>query len=73
MVAGGFGPYHRLWTDDAPSKHKVVTPTSGGMMPALGFVSYHWGRELVVTPPPRRICRFIFLVRKFIYSMNYRY
>ncbi len=39
MVAGGFGPYHRLWTDDACSKRKVVTPTSGGMMPALGFVS----------------------------------
>jgi hypothetical protein len=56
MAAGGLGPYHRLWTDDAPSKRKVVTPTSGGMMPALGFVSYHWGRELLVTP---------FLVRKF--------
>jgi hypothetical protein len=52
MAAGGFGPYHRLWTNDAPSKRKVVTPTSGGMMPVLGFVSYHWGRELLVTPPP---------------------
>ena len=51
MATGGFGPYHRLWTDDAPSKRKIVTPTSGGMMPVLGFVSYHWGRELLVTPP----------------------
>jgi hypothetical protein len=64
MAAGGFGPYHRLWTDDAPSKHKVVTPTLGGMMPALGFVSYHWGRELLVTPPPRRICGFVFFGKK---------
>jgi hypothetical protein len=64
MAAGGFGPYHRLWTDDAPSKCKVITPTSWGMMPALCFVSYHWGRELLVTPPPRRICRFFFFGKK---------
>jgi len=74
MAAGGFGPYHRLWTDDAPSKCKVVTPTSGGMMPALGFVSYHWGRELLLTPHPHdAFVGSSFLVRKFIYSMNYRY
>ena len=73
MAAGGFGPYHRLWTDDAPSKRKVVTPTSGGMMPALGFVSYHWGRELLVTPPHDAFVGLSFLVRKFIYNMNYRY
>jgi hypothetical protein len=66
MAAGGFGPYHRLclWTDDAPSKRKVVTPTSGEMMPALGFVSYHWGRELLVAPPPQRICWFVFFGKK---------
>ena len=64
MVAGGFGPYHCLWIDDVPSKRKVVTPTSGGMMPALGFVSYHWGRELLVTPLPHRISWFIFFGKK---------
>jgi hypothetical protein len=64
MAAGSFGPYHRLWTDDATSKRKAVTPTSGGVMPVLGFVSYHWGRELLVTPPPRRICRFVFFGKK---------
>ncbi len=63
MVAGGFCPYHRMWTDDAPSKRKVVTPTLGGMMHALGFVSCRRGRELLVTPPPRRICQFCFLGR----------
>ena len=63
MAAGGLGPYHRLWTDDAPSKRKVVTPTSGGMMPALGFVSYHWGRELLVTPPHDAFVGLSFLVR----------
>ena len=55
MVAGGFGPYHCLWTDDAPSKCKFITPTLGEMMPALGFVSYHWGHELLVTPPPTHL------------------
>jgi hypothetical protein len=32
MVAGGFGPYHRLWPDDAPSKCIIITPTSGRMI-----------------------------------------
>ena len=44
MVAGGFGPYHRLWPDDAPRKRIVVTPTSGGMIGAVGLV--------VPTPKP---------------------
>jgi hypothetical protein len=44
MVAGGFGPYHYLWPDDAPRKRIVVTPTLGGMIGAV---------ELVVpTPKP---------------------
>ena len=73
MAAGGFGPYHCLWTDDAPSKRKVVTPTSGGMMPALSFVSYHWGRELLATPPHNALVGLSFLVRKFIHNMNYHY
>jgi len=55
MAAGGFGPYHRLWTDDAPSKRIVVTPTPWAMMPALGFVPYHRWRELLLIPPQRRI------------------
>ena len=37
MVAGGFGPYRRMWTDDAPSKPIVVTPTPWVMMPVLGL------------------------------------
>jgi hypothetical protein len=37
MVLSGFGPYHGLWHKDAPSKRIVVTPTSGGMMHALGL------------------------------------
>ena len=44
MVAGGFGPYHCLWPDDAPRKRIVVTPTSGGMIGAVGLV--------VPTPKP---------------------
>jgi hypothetical protein len=39
IVAGGFGPYHRLWPNDAPSKCIVVTPTSGGMIGAVGLVA----------------------------------
>ncbi len=38
MVAGGFGPYHRLWPNDAPRKRIVVTLTSGGMIGAVGLV-----------------------------------
>ena len=37
MMAGGIRPYHRLWTEDAPSKRIVVTPISGGMICALGL------------------------------------
>jgi hypothetical protein len=37
MVQGGFGPYHGLWHKYAPSKHIVITSTSGGMMRALGL------------------------------------
>ena len=37
MAADGFGPYHRLWTDDAPSKPIGVTPTPWVMMPVLGL------------------------------------
>ena len=44
MVLGGFGPCHCLWTNDAPRKRIVVTPTLGGMIGAV---------ELVVpTPKP---------------------
>jgi hypothetical protein len=39
MMAGGISPYHCLRTDDALSKHIVVTPTSGGMICALGLGS----------------------------------
>ena len=59
----------RLGPIPSPGKRKVVTPTSGGMMPALSFVSYHWGRELLVTPPPHdAFVGSSFLARKFIYN-----
>jgi hypothetical protein len=32
-----FGPYHHLWPDDAPRKRIVITPTSGGMIGAVGL------------------------------------
>jgi hypothetical protein len=37
MMAGGISPYHCLRTDDAPNKRIVITPTSGGMICALGL------------------------------------
>ena len=64
MAAGGFGPYHRLWSDDATSKRIGVTPTPWAMMPALGFVPCHWWRELWRTPPQQRICRLDFFGKK---------
>ena len=38
MVMSGFGPYHGLRLDDAPTKHIGLIPTPWTMMPALGFV-----------------------------------
>ena len=38
MVVGGFSPYHRLQTDDTPSKRIVSTPTSGGIIGVVGLV-----------------------------------
>ncbi len=37
MAWSGFGPYHGLWFEDAPSKCVIVTPTLGGMISALGL------------------------------------
>ena len=64
MAAGGFGPYHHLWADDAPSKRIGVTPTPWAMMPALGFVPYHRWRVLWRTPPQQCICRLDFFGKK---------
>ena len=38
MAASNLGPYHCLWADDAPIKGIVVTPTSGGIIYAVGLV-----------------------------------
>ncbi len=64
MAISGFGPYHCLRTDNAPAKCAGITPTpSWVMMPTLGFVSYHRGHELLVTPPPHdAFVTFVFYV-----------
>jgi hypothetical protein len=38
MATSGFGPYHDLLLDDAPTKRIGVIPTPWTMMRALGFV-----------------------------------
>ena len=38
MATSGFGPYHGLWHDDAPTKRIGVIPTPWAMTYALGFV-----------------------------------
>ena len=60
MMVSGFGPYRRLRPNYAPTECADIIPTPWAMMPALGFVSYRRGHELLVTPPTRRICRFFF-------------
>jgi hypothetical protein len=60
VVVSGFVPYNHLLPNNAPAKCAGVTPTPWAMMPTLSFVSYHWGRELLVTPSPRRIFRVFF-------------
>ncbi len=52
MAISGFGPYHRLWPNDAPAECAGITPTPWAVMPTLGFVSYDRGHELLVPPPP---------------------
>jgi len=78
MAAGGFSPYHRLWHDDAPAECAGITTTPWAMMPMLGIVSYHQGRELLF-PPPQHICRLVFFGKKILHNnmnmhiMNYHY
>ncbi len=38
MAKSGFGPYHGLWLDDAPTKSIGVIPTPWIMTSALGFI-----------------------------------
>ena len=68
MAIGGFGPYHRLWPGDAPSKRIVVPPTPWAMMPALGFCCDIGVRELLLIPPQRRICPFCFVDEKNVHK-----
>jgi hypothetical protein len=80
MMVSGFGPYHRLRPNDAPTECADIIPTPWAMMPALGFVSYRRGHELLVTPPPTTylsdffqgenvLCR----TMKMHFYMNYTY
>jgi hypothetical protein len=45
MVAGGFGPYHRLWRGATPTKRTGVIHTPRAMPPALCLGSIHGGGE----------------------------
>jgi hypothetical protein len=38
MAFSGFGPYHSLWHEDAPTKHIGIIPTQWTMVDALGLV-----------------------------------
>ncbi len=73
MMVSSFGPYRRLRPNDAPTECADIIPTP--------WMSYRWGHELVVTPPPpQRICRVFFLGKnvsyetmKMHFNMNYHY
>jgi hypothetical protein len=56
MVVSGFGPYHRLVHDDAPTGHAGVILTSWAMPTVLGLGAIHLGGEWHVPPPPPCIC-----------------
>lgn len=45
MAKSGFGPYHGLWLDDAPTKPIGVIPTPWMMTRALGFIKIHQAHE----------------------------
>ena len=38
MAKSGFGPYHGMWLDDAPTKHIGIIPTPWMMTRVLGYV-----------------------------------
>ena len=80
MMVSGFGPYRHLRPNDAPTECADIIPTPWAMMPALGFVSYCWGHELLVTPPHDIFVQFFFLgenvscqTMKMHFNMNYHY
>jgi hypothetical protein len=62
MAAGGFGPYHCLWPNDAPAEYAGITPTPWAMMPMLGFVSYDQGHKLLAPLPNNTFVGFVFCV-----------
>jgi len=45
MVAGGFGPYHRLWHGGTQTKRTGAIHTPWATPPALGLGSIHRGGE----------------------------
>jgi hypothetical protein len=45
MVAGGFGPYHRLWRGGTQTKRTGAIQTPLATPPALGLGSIHRGGE----------------------------
>jgi hypothetical protein len=45
MAKSGFGPYHGLWLDDAPTRPIGIIPTPWMMNRALGFVEIHQAHE----------------------------
>jgi hypothetical protein len=60
MAISGFGPYHRLWPDDAPAEYAGITPTPWAMMPTLSFVPFHQEHKLLVPPPHDVFVIFVF-------------
>ena len=50
MASSGFGPYHGMWLDDAPTKHISIIPTPWVMMDALDFVEILQAHEYLVPP-----------------------
>jgi len=52
MVVSGFGPYHHLVHDDAPTEHAGVILTPWAMPLALGLGAIHLGGEWHVPLPP---------------------
>jgi hypothetical protein len=45
MALSGFGPYHGLWHDNAPTKHIGIMSTPWTMEDALGLVRIRQAHE----------------------------
>jgi hypothetical protein len=59
MATSGFGPYHGVWLDDAPTKHIGIIPTPWVMTDALVFAKILQAHGYLMPPQTEFFCDFL--------------